>query len=69
VFSGAELGSVVVAGIKKAEKVSMLGATQSIKFNKRGQKLVIEPPALNPGNVPCDHAWVFKVEGAVPRNY
>ena len=59
---------VVVAGIKKAEKVSMLGVEQRIKFNIRGQKLVIEPPALNPGNVPCDHAWVFKVEGAVAGN-
>lgn len=53
---------LTVNQVKKAGKVNMLGSDITVKNSKSTNKLIITPPALNPGNVPCDHAWVFKIE-------
>jgi alpha-L-fucosidase len=50
-----------IPGIRSAGKVSLLGSTVPVKSGASG-KLVIQPPLVNPGNMPCQHAWVFKVE-------
>ena len=55
-------GPVTVDGVKKVGNVSLLGSALPVKHAVRGGKLSIRPPAVNPGNMPCDHAWVFKVE-------
>jgi alpha-L-fucosidase len=53
--------SLVIPGIKSSGKISLLGS--SIKVNAQANgKLTIQPPSINPGNMPCSHAWVFKVE-------
>jgi alpha-L-fucosidase len=55
---------IVVKGIGKASKVSMLGTTQKVSFSVSGGILKIKPPVITPANNPCNYAWVFKVEGA-----
>ena len=50
-----------IPGIKSAGKVSLLGSTLPVKASVT-RNLVIQPPPVNPGNMPCQHAWVFKVE-------
>jgi len=50
-----------VPGIKSAGKVSLLGSDLKVTATANGS-LTIETPMVNPGNMPCEHAWVFKVE-------
>lgn len=54
-----------INGIKSAGKVSMLGSNAVIKKSLKGNNLKIIPPIINPGHLPCDHAWVFKVDDFV----
>ncbi len=52
---------ITIPGIKATGKVSLLGS--AVKVNARSDgKLTIDPPLINPGNMPCSYAWVFKVE-------
>ena len=53
---------VVVAQVKSAGKVSLLGSPVPVKADVSEGKLYIDPPALTPATMPCEHAWVFKVE-------
>jgi alpha-L-fucosidase len=53
--------SLVVPGILSAGKVSLLGSDVKVSARANG-KLTIDPPLVNPGNMPCSYAWVFKVE-------
>lgn len=50
-----------VDGIKKATEVSLVGSNIPVKYKFSKNKLKITAPNINPGNKPCDHAWVFKV--------
>ena len=53
--------SFIIPGIKSFGKISMMGS--AIKVNARANgMLTIEAPSINPGNMPCSYAWVFKVE-------
>lgn len=54
--------AVVVKGITGAGKLTLLGSGVPVKYSQKGDQLTIDPPALTPGNIPCDYAWVFKVE-------
>lgn len=51
-----------IAGVKSAAKVSLLGSTQKINFKSTGTNLLVTAPAIHLGNMPCEHAWVFKLE-------
>ncbi len=53
---------LAISGVNKASRVSLLGAKEAVKFKASKDKLTITPPAINPGNAPSEHAWVFKVE-------
>lgn len=59
---------ISVKGINKVGKVSMLGTKASVKSSVRNGKLTLTPPSLSPATVPCDHAWVFKLENVTSRN-
>jgi alpha-L-fucosidase len=50
-----------VPGIQKPSRVEMLGVNQTVKFSGN----TISPPVVTPANMPCDHAWVFKLTGAL----
>lgn len=54
--------AIILSGIKKAGKVSMIGVGNKIKYSFNGNQLTILPPIPNPGDTPWDYAWVFKVE-------
>jgi len=53
---------LVIPGIKQSGKVSLLGSQVPVKSKVSSGRLTILPPAINPGNMPCEHAWIFKVE-------
>jgi alpha-L-fucosidase len=53
--------TITVPGVKTSGKVSLLGSSLKITARANGT-LTIQPPAVNPGNMPCQHSWVFKVE-------
>ena len=45
-------------------KVSMLGYSGAITFGKNSQgQMVITMPIIPINLMPCDYAWVFKVQG------
>ena len=52
---------LVINNIAKADAVSLLGSPLPVTFKCEGGKLTIEPPAINPGTLPCDYAWTFKI--------
>jgi alpha-L-fucosidase len=52
---------LVIPGIKSAAKVSLMGSEIKVSARANG-KLTIDPPSINPGNMPCSYAWVFRVE-------
>jgi alpha-L-fucosidase len=64
ICTGYPEGGVVVNNTKAPSSVTMLGFKGSVRHNFAAGKLTITPPALNPGNNPCDHAWVFKLSNA-----
>jgi alpha-L-fucosidase len=52
---------IIIPGVLSAGRVVLLGSEEKVTFRASGN-LTIHPPAINPGNMPCQHAWVFKVE-------
>jgi alpha-L-fucosidase len=52
---------IVLAGYNTIKNITMPGYAGKILYKKRGGELVITTPALNPGNVPCKYAWVYKL--------
>ncbi|MDD3546103.1 MAG: alpha-L-fucosidase [Kiritimatiellae bacterium] len=52
---------LVVENVTGADGVTLLGSALPVKFTSGGGKLTIEPPAVNPGNMPCEYAWTFKI--------
>jgi alpha-L-fucosidase len=57
---------LVIDHISKAESVTLLGSNLPVTFSCADGKLTLQPPALNPGNLPCEFAWTFKI--AHPQN-
>jgi alpha-L-fucosidase len=53
---------IIVSAVRKAGKVTLLGSGVSVKTAIKGDKLSIRVPILNPATMPCEHAWVFKIE-------
>ncbi|HKO79507.1 MAG TPA: alpha-L-fucosidase [Chitinophagaceae bacterium] len=56
---------IELEGIKNINKVVMPGYSGSIAFKKKAGKFVITAPGLNPGNTPCQYAWVYKIAEAL----
>jgi len=54
-----------IPGLKSAARVSLLGCSVPVKSKSKDGNLVITPPALHPGNIPSEYAWVFKVGSAL----
>jgi len=55
-------GTIEVPNIKKAKSIQLLGSSQRIKWKQKGRYLSIEVPRVSPANMPCDYAWVYKLE-------
>jgi alpha-L-fucosidase len=57
--------AVQVAGVKKPVSVSLVGSNLAIKSSYKNGTLSIAPPAITPGNSPCQYAWVVKLAGVL----
>ena len=42
-------------------EITLLGYDKPLKWENKGNDMVIEVPALTPAELPCEHAWTFKV--------
>jgi alpha-L-fucosidase len=58
-------GPLVIPGVQRAATVSLLGWQGKPVVVLKNNALMITPPAVTPGTVPCQHAWVFKIQDAV----
>lgn len=47
--------------------VRMLGSGVALKSRWKNGKYTLQPPVLAYPDVPCQYAWVFKLEGALPQ--
>lgn len=56
---------ITVRNIKKKAKVHLLGSSLDVKTEQLDDKLIITPPQIHPGNMPCEHAWVYQIENAL----
>jgi len=56
---------VVVPETGKPATVTLLGSSLPVKSHWSGGNLIITPPATSPGNMPCHHAWTFKLTRAL----
>jgi alpha-L-fucosidase len=54
-----------VAGVKKPVSVTLVGSNVPVKSTFKNGVLSIAPPAVTPGNSPCQYAWTFKLASAV----
>lgn len=57
--------AVTVSGVAKPASVTLLGSSLPVKSRWSGNTLTLTAPPLNPGNMPCQHAWVFKIAGGL----
>jgi len=48
----------------KSSVVTLLGVDVPLKHSIQGRNLVIQVPALNPDQLPCQHAYAFKITQA-----
>ncbi|SDL74940.1 alpha-L-fucosidase [Siphonobacter aquaeclarae] len=55
---------LVMDGISP-KKVTLLGYNGTIKATGKGGKWTITAPAVTPSTIPCQYAWVYKLEAAV----
>ena len=53
--------TISVPGVKAFGSIHLLGSPVRVTARANGN-LNIQPPEINPGNMPCQHAWVFKVK-------
>jgi len=53
---------IIIDGLSKLGKTSMLGLNKKIQSHLKNGKLIITPPTLLPNQVPCQSAWSFKIE-------
>lgn len=56
---------ILIKGIKKASKVTLLGVAGNVKYKKSGKTIKITPPQISPETNPSKYAWVFKIEQAL----
>lgn len=57
--------SFSVDGVGSGTKVSLLGYNGAVKASAKGGKLTISAPPVTPATVPCQYAWVYKLEKAL----
>ncbi|CCH00249.1 alpha-L-fucosidase [Fibrella aestuarina BUZ 2] len=56
---------LTIPGVRKPKRVSLLGYAGNVPVKSSGNGLALTAPTLSPGTIPCQHAWVFKLEGAL----
>ncbi len=56
---------LIIKGVSSGKTVSLLGSAKRIKHHFKKQQLTIDVSDIFPNDLPCEHAWVFKIENAV----
>lgn len=54
--------SVRISNAGAVKAVTLLGSNAKILFVQDGEDVLIEPPAITPGTMPCEHAWTFRLD-------
>jgi Alpha-L-fucosidase len=54
--------TISLNGIPKGKKISLLGTDKKINYKFTDKQLVIDVSNIFPNDLPCEHAWVFKIE-------
>lgn len=52
---------LLVDHIDRVDSVTLLGSALEVDFSSEDGRLTIQPPVMNPGNMPCEFAWTFKI--------
>jgi hypothetical protein len=50
-------------GVKQMGKVTLLGSEVPVESVLKNGNVTLKIPAIRPGELPADHAWVLKVSG------
>jgi len=58
---------VKINGTGKVRNVNLLGSDKKITYKSNSNGIIITPPHLDYANMPCQHAWVYKVENGVKK--
>ena len=54
---------VIINGLsKQITNISLLGYSNEIEWTQQYNNLTITPPLMKVPEIPCQHAWVFKIE-------
>jgi len=54
---------VIINGLsKQISGLSLLGYSNKIEWSQQYNNLIINPPLMKISEIPCQHAWVFKIE-------
>jgi len=51
--------------VKGKPDVTMLGLDKKIAWKISGDEIIIRPPQISPGDVPCEHAYVFRISNGI----
>ncbi|MEM9143219.1 MAG: alpha-L-fucosidase C-terminal domain-containing protein, partial [Bacteroidota bacterium] len=56
-------GELIIKKVKpsKSTKVTLLGHPGELPYEYKGGNLVLQVPALTYDELPCHHAWSFKI--------
>jgi alpha-L-fucosidase len=62
--------AIIINGLDRdrVSSVAMLGVDGQLEWSERRNGIEIEPPALSPSDLPCEHAWVIRIGGALRGN-
>ncbi|MCD7973304.1 MAG: alpha-L-fucosidase [Candidatus Azobacteroides sp.] len=57
---------VTIKNINNPKRLTLLGSNKKINAVYKNNTLTIQPPSLEIMDIPCQHAWVYKLENALP---
>src|SRR5690606_24211853 len=49
--------------LRRNAVITLLGHEGALTWRATGNDILITLPRLDPGNLPCQHAWTFKIKG------
>ena len=57
-------GELIIEGLPDFEEleVSLLGYNKKVDYRNKDGKCIISVPLIYPTEMPCEHAWVFKIQ-------
>ncbi len=55
--------SLEISDLARPTKVSLLGSDQEVGVKTSKGKVELSSPQITPANIPCNYAWVYKLEG------